>query len=126
MPLLLYVDDNQADIELLSMLLKQRGIAVEAVRRGSEATQLYDPKRHCAVLIDWNLMDMPGRDVARMLLMRDPACDIAFLSGLFDSEKRASAAVLGIENCFEKNMRMEHVEHITDLVDNRKIRSGQR
>ena len=115
-PRLLYVDDTQADIELLRTLLTPQNIRVDAARTGKAGVESYDPDRHAAIVIDWNLPDMPGLAVARALRARHPNCRIAFLSGLFEPEHILGAAALGIHECFEKKIDMSHIVRIGRFV----------
>jgi len=113
---LFYIDDTDADVELLRALLSQRGIRVDAARTGAAGMAGYDPTKHVAVVIDWNLPDVQGLDVAKTLREKHPRCPVAFLSGMFEQEHVAAAATLGIDHCFEKKMTMEHIGRISAFV----------
>jgi DNA-binding response OmpR family regulator len=114
---LLCIDDTAADVELLRILLERRNIRVEAAHTGASGIAAYNSLRHAAAVIDWNLPDMEGIDVARALLARHPRCRCAFLSGRFKEEHIAAAAAIGIPHCFEKSLDMMHIERIASLVE---------
>lgn len=113
---ILYIDDTEADIELLRALLGQRTVRVDGAKSGRQGIAAYDPDRHAAAVIDWNLPDMDGVEVAGHLRAAHPACAIAFISGLFEESQRAAAHAIGIDRCFEKNMRMDHVHNIVKFA----------
>lgn len=116
-PLILYIDDTDADIELLRALLGQRGIGVAGAHSGKEGMADYNPREHVAVVIDWNLPDMDGAEAAKALLSSHPSCPIAFISGQFEKEHIATATALGIGRCFQKNMSLEHIGRISQFVN---------
>lgn len=114
---ILYIDDNKADIELMRLLLGARGIELDEALSGAKGLEAYDPSRHCAVVIDWNLRDMEGIEVARRLRARYPDCLMMMLSGTLDSFHRKDAAeVLGDGMCLEKSTSMEHIRRIGEFV----------
>ncbi len=115
-PTLLYIDDTEADVELLRTLVRQRGLQVEAALSGTGGIVAYNPERHCAVVIDWNLHDMTGLDVAKALLSQYPSCPVALISGIFEPEHTEAARALGISDCFEKDFHMGHIDRIRDFV----------
>lgn len=117
MAIVLYIDDTDADIELLRALLGQRGIRVDAALTGEQGISSYDPKRHAAVVIDWNLPDMEGPEVAKALLKQHGRCPIAFISGTLEEYHAVVAAALHIELCFEKKMNLEHIQHISRFIE---------
>lgn len=117
MATVLYIDDTDADVELLRALLGQRGIRVDAAFTGKRGISAYDPKRHAAVVIDWNLPDMEGPEVAKALLKQHGRCPIAFISGTLEEYHTVVASALRINLCFEKKMNMEHIQHISRFIE---------
>jgi CheY-like chemotaxis protein len=116
MKTLLYIDDCEADIELLRLQLSQQAIALEGALSGRAGIAAYAPDRHHAIAIDWNLPDLGGPQVARALQARNPDCRIAFLSGALDDRHRQTAAQLGIHACFEKSLDMDHLRALGAFI----------
>lgn len=76
-PLILYVEDNAANCLLMERLLdKLSGIRLVCARRGQEGLALARQHRPDLVLLDINLPDMSGLDVARILGSEELTCDI--------------------------------------------------
>lgn len=117
MATVLYIDDTDADVELLRALLGQRGIHVDAALTGEKGISAYDPKRHAAVVIDWNLPDMEGPEVAKALLKQHGRCPIAFISGALEEYHMVIASTLHIDLCFEKKMNLEHIQRISRFIE---------
>ncbi|MDE3015768.1 MAG: response regulator [Pseudomonadota bacterium] len=115
-PILLYIDDTLADVELVRARLEEQGIGVDAAYTGKGGITAYDPARHDAVAIDWNLPDMDGVEVAETLLVRHPHCPLALVSGLFKEEQLAAANTLGVNHCFEKDFGMNYIMRLCAFV----------
>jgi DNA-binding NtrC family response regulator len=112
----LYVDDTASDIELMRALLARKGIKVEGEMNAKNAVSSYDPARHRAVIIDWNLSSTNGGEVAKALLVQHPQCLIIFISGLLLEEHVRIADSLGVPYRLEKDMDMQYAARIGDLV----------
>ncbi|CAB1368550.1 PAS domain S-box protein [Denitratisoma oestradiolicum] len=76
-PLVLYVEDNTANRVLMERVLdKLSGIRLISAARGGEGLALARQYRPDLVLLDINLPDMSGLDVARALGADELTCDI--------------------------------------------------
>jgi DNA-binding response OmpR family regulator len=77
---ILFVDDSALVREATTRRLARRGVPVTALASLAEAHTV-DPTRYAAALLDIDLGDGFGTDVAACLRRASPALPIAFLSG---------------------------------------------
>jgi DNA-binding response OmpR family regulator len=66
-PLIVSVDDNEAMLFARSAALRNGGFDVLEARSGKEALKVIETRRPALVLLDVNLPDMSGLDLARRL-----------------------------------------------------------
>jgi CheY-like chemotaxis protein len=77
---ILFVDDSALVREATTRRLARRGVPVTVLASSAEAHTV-DPTRYAAALLDIDLGDGFGPDVAACLRRASPALPIAFLSG---------------------------------------------
>ena len=81
---ILYVEDCEITIELLQMNMGKHcavdDLSLEVVGTVADAIQVFSVEKHRAVLIDWNLPDGSGLEVARHIRSMDKTLPLVFLS----------------------------------------------
>jgi len=94
----LVVDDDQATRDSLASVLKGAGIEVFVASDPTEALTLHGLQRPAAVVVDHQLADHTGVDLARRLKEEDPDTPVLLLTGLgsLDSALAASAHLDGL------------------------------
>jgi diguanylate cyclase (GGDEF)-like protein len=94
----LVVDDDQATRESLASVLKGAGIEVFVASDPNEALTLHGLQRPAAVVVDHQLADHTGVDLAQRLKEVDPDTPVLLLTGLasLDSALAASAHLDGL------------------------------
>ena len=94
----LVVDDDQATRESLASVLKGAGIEVFVASDPTEALTLHGLQRPAAVVVDHQLADHTGVELARRLKEEDPDTPVLLLTGLasLDSALAASAHLDGL------------------------------
>jgi CheY-like chemotaxis protein len=80
-PRLLYVEDDARVRKLYQQLLTNLGYSVVVARDGHQALQLFDPASTDAVLVDYQLPDMNGGQIAAELKRRCPTVPVIMVSG---------------------------------------------
>jgi two-component system phosphate regulon response regulator PhoB len=101
---LLLVDDYPDALELLALLLEQSGYAVDTARTGADAlAQAFRQTPHLAIL-DVQLPDMTGLDVAREFRRRreTSAMPLIALTGRSSPQDTEEALQAGIDLVFVK------------------------
>jgi len=94
----LVVDDDQATRESLASVLKGAGIEVFVASDPTEALTLHGLQHPAAVVVDHQLADHTGVELARRLKEEDPDTPVLLLTGLasLDSALAASAHLDGL------------------------------
>lgn len=91
----LVVDDDAISVEISQQILRNVGMVVSTASSGTESLALCDEQHFDAILLDYHLSDMSGREVAHALSQKDRwATPIIALSADESStaEKKALAA----------------------------------
>ncbi len=94
----LVVDDDQATRESLASVLKGAGIEVFVASDPTEALTLYGLQRPAAVVVDHQLAEHTGVELAQRLKEEDPDTPVLLLTGLasLDSALAASSQLDGL------------------------------
>lgn len=87
---ILYVEDCDLTVELLKRSFDRHcpeaNIALDVAETVSHAVELFSTEKHVAALIDWNLPDGDGTEVAQHIRKHDKTVPIIFLSAAFADE----------------------------------------
>jgi DNA-binding response OmpR family regulator len=103
-PRLLLVDDYPDALELLALLLEQSGYVVDTARTGADALKQADLSPPDLAILDVELPDMTGLEVARALRHREAtrSLPILALTGRGTSRDVDEAREAGIDRVFVK------------------------
>ncbi|HXP32893.1 MAG TPA: response regulator, partial [Acidimicrobiales bacterium] len=94
----LVVDDDQATRDSLASVLKAAGIEVFVASDPTEALTLHGLQHPAAVVVDHQLADHTGVELAQRLKQEDPDTPVLLLTGLasLDSALAASSQLDGL------------------------------
>lgn len=115
----LYVEDNEGDVELFLMCLERYGIKhieLNIVDTVSEAQAQFEQGKYQAALIDWNLPDGQGCEIAEFIRRTDNQLPIIFLSGVLTAGHYEQAAKYCPKGCFEKDYDEVMIEKLIQLI----------
>ena len=114
-PHILYLDDDETLVFLVSRLLERRGFQVAAFGVQEEALQALraQPDGFALLLTDFNMPGMSGLDVAREALAVSPRLNVAVASGYITEELQAEARAIGVREVIFKT---DAVEDFCDVV----------
>jgi CheY-like chemotaxis protein len=103
-PRLLYVDDDESLVFLVTRLLSRRGYKVSGFTDQAEALAALRaaPDEYDLVLTDYNMPGMSGLDVAREVRAIRASLPVAVASGFIDETLRAEAAGAGVRELIFK------------------------
>ena len=92
----LIVEDDVIQCEEIAWFIARAGLAVEIAHSGSSALRTVATARPRVVLLDYNLPDMNGVQVAEALRALLPAVAIVMMSGRIDGLSEETLTALGI------------------------------
>lgn len=93
--LVLVVEDNRETLDIISRLLRSRGMRVLTARDGLSALQILDETTVDAVVSDLHLPGPTGEMVLEFARRRRPKCRAILLSGWVTRRARARAEAVG-------------------------------
>lgn len=108
---ILVVDDNPANLQVLSHMLKERGYGTRQALSGSAALRAVESQPPDLILLDIMMPQMDGYEVCRQLkaderLRRIP---VIFLSALVETEDKVKAFAVGGADYVSKPFQFEEV-----------------
>lgn len=111
-PNILVVDDTPANLQLLAMMLKERGYRVRPVPGGRLALQAVRRETPDLILLDINMPEMNGYEVCEQLKADDALKDIPvlFISALDETTDKIKAFAAGGVDYVTKPFQFEEVE----------------
>ena len=105
---ILYVEDNEGDVELMTMSIDRYcptlNIVLDVAETIEEAKEIFHPDKHVIALIDWNLPDGEGIDVLAFIRETQADLPVFLLSGVITPEHIAAAAKYNPTACLEKKL----------------------
>jgi FixJ family two-component response regulator len=101
-PVIHVVDDDQATLDLLRLLLKTVGLPVITYSLPSLFTQTFDPNRPCCVILDVRMPESNGVETFTWLRQHARTVPVIFVSGYSDLATVIRVMKLGAVEFFEK------------------------
>jgi CheY-like chemotaxis protein len=113
---ILYVEDNEADVELLKMSIERYcsslNIVFTIAETVEEAKEYFDVNKHVMALIDWNLPDGEGVDVLKFIREKNAHIPVFLLSGVLTSQHLKEAEQFNPTDCLEKDYDKAFIDNI--------------
>ena len=106
---ILYLDDDDTLVFLVRRLLERRGYRVTAMSDQQAAIDAVreQPQGFDLLLTDYNMPGMSGLDVAKAVLLINPALPVAVASGYITDELQAEAMAAGVREVVFKTDAVE-------------------
>ena len=115
-----YVEDSEGDMELLEMCMsryiKDVEVSLTVVENVNDAIKAFDLGAYSAALLDWNLPDGGGVDVAKHIRSQSNNFPIIFLSGAFEERHHKEAEQYNPKACLVKDYSKDSAENIIKLI----------
>ena len=112
----LYVEDCEISVELLRLSLSRyaatTSITLDIADSVEDAIEKFDMHKHIAALIDWNLPDGEGIEVAQHIRVRHSTFPIIFLSAFFTDEQLQTAKKYNPEECLIKSHKKKFISSV--------------
>ena len=104
---ILYVEDNEGDVELMRMSLDRYcaslNIVLDVVETVAEAKVIFQHGKHVIALIDWNLPDGEGIDVLKFIREKHEELPVFLLSGVITADHIKATEKYKPTACLEKD-----------------------
>ena len=103
-PRVLYIDDDEALVSVMSRMMIRRGIRVSAHVNQQRALELLcaDPEAFDLVLTDYNMLGMSGLEVARAVRAIRTTLPVVLTSGFMDDATLAQVKDAGVREIVAK------------------------
>lgn len=115
----IYVEDNEGDVELLTMSIERYcttlNIVLTIAETVEEAKEIFDADKHVMALVDWNLPDGEGIGVVQFIRERHVDIPIFLLSGVITEGHRKTAEKYNPTDCLEKDYGRAFVGRIENF-----------
>ena len=113
MGIVLIVDDDQGLLTVASSMIERIGFSVLCAKSGMEAIKLYKENRDkiAVVLLDWNIPEMDGAEVARALHHLQPGLKILLSSGYSEEMVMQSFAPSDVAGFIHKPYSFKQLKH---------------
>lgn len=106
-PRILLVDDLPENLRLLSEVFENEQLEVSFAKNGIRAAKLAELSRFEIAVLDINLPDIDGFELASRIKAVQPECEIIFCSALNDRQSRDQGFLLGAIDFIEKPYDIE-------------------
>ncbi len=108
---ILIVDDNVANLQLLSAILSEKGYAVRSAANGTLALQAVETAVPDIILLDIDMPDMNGYKVCKRIKAQEASRDVPviFLSALGETLDKVEAFSIGGSDYISKPFEIEEV-----------------
>ena len=117
---ILYVEDNEGDVELMTMSIERYcptlNIVLEVAETVAEAKEIFQLDKHVIALIDWNLPDGEGIDVLKFIRVTQNEMPIFMLSGVITPDHIKATAEYTPTACLEKNYSKAFFEQLEKYI----------
>ena len=105
----LVVDDDPAIREFLTDFLEQQDFEVRTAQDGRTALAVFHAERFALILVDFQMPDMTGLEMATEVRQTDPDIPIALITGLAHILDTAAVVQAGISRIFPKPVSLEEL-----------------
>lgn len=115
---ILYVEDSEDDLDLMELSLMRHGVDInmQSAETIFEAIEKFSVHDFDAALLDWNLSDGQGTEVAQHIRSTHNALPIIFLSSAFAAAHITEASQYNPKACLTKSYSKDHILKIIDLI----------
>ena len=117
---ILYVDDDEAIVLMMTRLLERQGYRVSGYTEALEALEAVrsQPEAFDLVVTDYNMPDMSGLELARALREIRADLQVALASGYITEELRAQAPVAGVSELIYKPNTVDELSAVIARLAN--------
>jgi DNA-binding response OmpR family regulator len=121
MATILAVDDDEKIRELLSTLLRRKGHHVLTASHGQKGIEVFRRERPHVTILDFEMPDMDGLAVLRLIREIDPRAAVIILTGAGTEAREKQARELGVTDFLAKGFSLHEVGAALNQVLNQPV-----
>jgi DNA-binding response OmpR family regulator len=116
----LIVDDDEAITIPFQKVLQNSGFSVDTVSTGQQTLEITEKSVYHLIILDINLPDMKGYEVAKTVREKDNDINLIIITGYPDLADAIDALDLGIDDILYKPIGIDEMKQVTERVLNSK------
>jgi DNA-binding NtrC family response regulator len=119
---ILFVDDDQQILEIVSAYLSRFGYYVETANNGNIAIERIQQKDYAVVFTDLIMPEISGLDLLRSVKRSNPATEVVIVTGYGTIESAIEALKLGGYDYLQKPINFERLKILIErIIEKRKL-----
>ena len=119
---ILFVDDDQQILEIVSAYLSRFGYHVETANNGNIAIERIQQKDYAVVFTDLIMPEISGLDLLRSVKRSNPATEVVIVTGYGTIESAIEALKLGGYDYLQKPINFERLKILIErIIEKRKL-----
>lgn len=116
----LIVDDDEAITLQFQKVLQNSGFSVDTAFTGQQALEKTEKSDYHLLILDINLPDIKGYDVAKTVREKDNDINLIIITGNPDLADAIDTIDLGIDDILYKPIGIDEIKNVTERVLNSK------
>jgi len=119
---ILFVDDDQQILEIVSAYLSRFGYHVDTVNNGARAIEKIQQKEYAVVFTDLIMPEISGLDLLKSVKRSNPATEVVIVTGYGTIESAIEALKLGGYDYLQKPINFERLKILIErILEKRKL-----
>jgi len=117
---ILFVDDDQQILEIVSVYLDRFGYSVDTVSDGKKATEMIQQKDYSVVFTDLIMPEISGLDLLKAVKKSNPSTEVIIVTGYGTIESAIEALKLGGYDYLQKPINFERLKILIERIIEKK------
>ena len=113
---ILFVDDDQQILEIVTAYLSRFGFSVDTVDSGTEAKRKIQEKDYAVVFTDLIMPEISGLDLLKIIKKNSPTTEVIIVTGYGTIESAIEALKLGGYDYVQKPINFERLKILIDRI----------
>ena len=119
---ILFVDDDQQILDVVSIYLKRNGFSVDVVNNGLMAIEQVKQKEYAAIFTDLIMPEISGLDLLKTVKEASPSTEVIIVTGYGTIESAIEALKRGSYDYLQKPINFERLKILIDrIIEKRKL-----
>ena len=119
---ILFVDDDQQILEIVSAYLSRFGYHVDTINNGTTALEKIQQKDYAVVFTDLIMPEISGLDLLKSIKRSNPSTEVVIVTGYGTIESAIEALKLGGYDYLQKPINFERLKILIErIIEKRKL-----